>query len=369
MSRDNGEPRGLWPSEEDIVPLSGAATLTVPSATNGDRSDHTAVVDAEIQARLQLDRRASSELTQERLMPVPNHAPTRGWRRAVHLVTAGIVVPGQSAAERRRRELVSHVKTPIVGCRKVAFISRKGGVGKTTTCLLVGHTFALYRGDRVVAVDANPDAGTLAHRLRRETSETIATLLRDRAQLSRYADVRAYSSQAPSRLEVIAGDERSAIADQLTDTDVTSAVSLLERHYNLICLDTSAGVLGSSAQGVLRAADQLVVVTPPTLDGARAASSTLDWLCESGHTDLVRSAVAVLNGIRAGRSRVDVARIEEHFASRCRTCIRVPWEPHLETGAEVELDELWPATREAFLEVAAAVATGFATPTPTEGRS
>ena len=88
------------------------------------------------------------------------------------------------------------MKTPITGCRTVAFISRKGGVGKTTTCLLVGHTFALHRGDRVVALDANPDAGTLGYRLRRETDETIATLLHDRAAIDRYADVRAYSSQA-----------------------------------------------------------------------------------------------------------------------------------------------------------------------------
>src|SRR4029077_75736 len=111
--------------------------------------------------------------------------------------------------------LVAQVKTPIAGCRKVAFVSRKGGVGKTNTCLLVGPPFASYRGDRVVALDANPDAGTLGHRLRRETTETVATLLRDRQVIGRYADVRAYSSQASSRLEVIAGDERSEISAAL----------------------------------------------------------------------------------------------------------------------------------------------------------
>jgi len=33
---------------------------------------------------------------------------------------------------------------------------------------VLGHTFASYRGDRVIALDGNPDAGSLAYRVRRE---------------------------------------------------------------------------------------------------------------------------------------------------------------------------------------------------------
>jgi putative peptide zinc metalloprotease protein len=272
-----------------------------------------------------------------------------------------VVAVGPSAAELRRRELIALTTTPITGCRKVAFVSRKGGVGKTTTCLLVGHTFASHRGDRVVALDANPDAGTLGHRLRRESGETIATLLHDRAVLARYADVRAYSSQAPSRLEVIAGDDRLN-ADMLERAAVHEAVALLERHYNLVCLDTPAGVLSPAAQVVLDAADQLVLVSPTGLDGARAASSTLDWLEEHDHAALAASAVTALNGVRAERGEVDVNRIEAHFASRCRACVRIPWDPHLDTGADADTDALRPSTRDAFLELAAAIACGFAEP-------
>jgi MinD-like ATPase involved in chromosome partitioning or flagellar assembly len=195
----------------------------------------------------------------------------------------------------------------------------------------------------------------------RESGETIATLLHDRAVLAKYADVRGYSSQAASRLEVIAGDDRLD-PDVLERAAVHEAVALLERHYNLVCLDTPAGVLSPAAQGVLDAADQLVIVSPTGLDGARAASSTLDWLEEHGRAALAASAVAALNGVRAERGDVDVDRIEEHFASRCRACVRVPWDPHLETGADVETDALRPNTRDALLELAAAIACGFAEP-------
>jgi len=73
--------------------------------------------------------------------------------------------------------LVGRVKSPVVGCRRIAVVSRKGGVGKTTTTLMLGHTFASLRGDRVIALDGNPDAGSLAYRVRRETTNTIMSLL------------------------------------------------------------------------------------------------------------------------------------------------------------------------------------------------
>jgi putative peptide zinc metalloprotease protein len=344
--------RTFWPEADDVVPL----VETGPIATNGDRPE---AFFATRSRAARPPRLTAADFTPERMLRPRRQAPGSGWRRTVYALSAGTVAIPPSAAELRQRELVAQVKTPIRGCRKVAFVSRKGGVGKTTTCLLVGHTFALHRGDRVVALDANPDAGTLGHRLRRETTETVATLLRDRESIGRYADARAYTSQAPSRLEVIAGDDRSEIANAIEAGAVGHAVGVLERHYNLVCLDTAAGVLASAARGVLDAADQLVIVSSTSLDGARAASSTLDWLEDHGLGCLAFSAIAVLNGIRANGAAVEVGRIEEHFASRCQACVRIPWDPHLETGAEVVVDELRPETRQAFLELAAAIACGF----------
>ena len=56
----------------------------------------------------------------------------------------------------------ARVRTPVAGGHhRVAVLSLKGGVGKTTTAVGLGATFATLRGDRVIAVDANPDRGTL----------------------------------------------------------------------------------------------------------------------------------------------------------------------------------------------------------------
>jgi len=89
-------------------------------------------------------------------------------------------------------------------------LSLKGGVGKTTTTVTLGSTFASLRGDRVVAVDANPDRGTLSQKIPLETAATVRHLLGDAHRITRYSDVRAYTSQGPSRLEVLASDSDPA---------------------------------------------------------------------------------------------------------------------------------------------------------------
>ena len=61
-------------------------------------------------------------------------------------------------------------------------LSLKGGVGKTTATVGLGATLASMRGDRVIAVDANPDRGTLSDKVRLETAATVRDLLNERAR-------------------------------------------------------------------------------------------------------------------------------------------------------------------------------------------
>jgi putative peptide zinc metalloprotease protein len=283
--------------------------------------------------------------------------PGRGWRRVVHRVTGMDL--GPSAGELAERELLARVRTPAVGCRRVAVISRKGGIGKTTTTVGLGHTFATHRGDRVIALDANPDAGSMVFRVERQTASTLTQLLAEADVLQRYADVRAHTSQSASRLEVLASDNDPAISEALGEDGYRRALRVLEDHYNLILVDTGTGVLDPATQGILRIADQLVICAAPTIDGGKVAALTLDWLDEHGYDDLVRQAVAVVNQVGADTD-VDVSLIEGHFSRRCRRVVRVPWDPHLATGTQVELSSLRKTTRRAYLELAAAVADGFA---------
>lgn len=245
----------------------------------------------------------AAEFSDDYMLRRRGERPGRGWQRVLYDLSGGLVNVGPSRAEIEERELIGRVKAPVSGCRRIAVISRKGGVGKTTTTLCLGHTFASHRGDRVVALDGNPDAGSLGYRVRRETTSTVTDLLREVDDLDRYSDVRAFTSQAPTRLEVVASDDDPRITQALQEDDYKRMSELLEHHYNLILLDTGTGILDSATRGILDLADQLVVVMAPSLDGARAASLTLDWLDEHAYGGLVSGAVAVIKcGAREGHA-------------------------------------------------------------------
>ena len=59
---------------------------------------------------------------------------------------------------------------------------------------------------------------------------------------------------------------------------------------------------------------------------------------------------------------MDLARLEQHFAARCRSVVRIPYDAHLEEGAEVDLAQLSRATADAYLVLAAEVGDGFGYP-------
>lgn len=297
------------------------------------------------------------------LLGRPKQQPANGWRRWVYLGTGTLVNVGEGPNELRRRTLTAQVDRPLRGCYRIALLSLKGGVGKTTVTATLGATFASIRGDRVIAVDANPDRGTLSQKVPLETPSTVRHLLRDAEGITSYSDVRRYTSQGPSRLEVLASESDPAVSEAYSSADYQRTLEVLERYYSLVLTDCGTGMLHSAMSAVLDKADVLIIVSSGAVDGARSASATLDWLDAHGYQDLVRNSIVVVNAVRGrrgkGGTRVDMEKVVDHFARRCRSVRTLPFDPHLEEGAEIDLDRLRPETREALVELAATVAGGF----------
>lgn len=285
--------------------------------------------------------------------------PSAGWRKWLYLASFKQINVGESPKVTHRNSLIGEVSQPLQGCYRIALLSLKGGVGKTTITATLGATFASIRGDRVVAVDANPDRGTLSQKVPLETAATVRHLLRDAEGIERYSDVRAYTSQGPSRLEVLASESDPAVSEAFSSEDYLRALEVLERFYSLVLTDCGTGLMHSAMSAVLSKADVLVVISSGSVDGARSASATLDWLDAHGHQDLVRNSIAVINAVRPRSGKVDLAKVVDHFSRRCRAVRLVPFDPHLEEGAEISLDRLKPKTREALIELAAVVASDF----------
>lgn len=299
------------------------------------------------------------DLSTVALLGHAKRAPSQGWRKWLYLGTFKLINVGESPKVMRRNSLVAQVQRPLRGCYRIALLSLKGGVGKTTITATLGATLASIRGDRVVAVDANPDRGTLSQKVPLETPSTVRHLLRDAEGIEAYSDVRAYTSQGPSRLEVLASESDPAVSEAFSSEDYTRTLEVLERFYSVVLTDCGTGMLHSAMSAVLTKADVLIVISSGSVDGARSAAATLDWLDAHGHQDMVRNSIAVINAVRPRSGKVDLKKVVDHFARRCRAVRQVPFDPHLEEGAEISLERLKRETREALLDLAAVVAEGF----------
>ncbi|MFE9492120.1 SCO5717 family growth-regulating ATPase [Streptomyces sp. NPDC006641] len=266
---------------------------------------------------------------------------------------------GGKKEEAERQRKLELIRTPVLSCYRIAVISLKGGVGKTTTTTALGATLATERQDKILAIDANPDAGTLGRRVRRETGATIRDLVQAIPYLNSYMDIRRFTSQAPSGLEIIANDVDPAVSTTFNDEDYRRAIDVLGKQYPIILTDSGTGLLYSAMRGVLDLADQLIIISTPSVDGASSASTTLDWLSAHGYAELVQRSITVISGVRETGKMIKVDDIVQHFETRCRGVVVVPFDEHLSAGAEVDLDMMRPKTREAYFNLSAMVAEDF----------
>jgi MinD-like ATPase involved in chromosome partitioning or flagellar assembly len=298
---------------------------------------------------------AAVELSSDRLLNNKKQKAKSGRPAAA----AGRFKLGGKKEEAERQRKLQLIRTPVLSCYRIAVISLKGGVGKTTTTTALGSTLATERQDKILAIDANPDAGTLGRRVRRETGATIRDLVQAIPYLNSYMDIRRFTSQAPSGLEIIANDVDPAVSTTFNDEDYRRAIDVLGRQYPVILTDSGTGLLYSAMRGVLDLADQLIIISTPSVDGASSASTTLDWLSAHGYADLVSRSLTVISGVRETGKMIKVEDIVSHFETRTRGVVVVPFDEHLAAGAEVDLDMMRPRTREAYFNLAALVAEDF----------
>ncbi|WP_031076574.1 FhaA domain-containing protein [Streptomyces sp. NRRL S-118] len=296
-----------------------------------------------------LGRSAAVELSSDRLLRT-RPSGRRGLSR---------LRIGGRGAEREREQKLAILRTPVIRCHKIAVISLKGGVGKTTTTTALGATLATERQDRVVAIDANPDAGTLSRRVRCETSATIRDLVAELPSIDNYMAVRRFTSQSPSGLEILANDADPALSTAFNDEDYRRVVGCLGQHYPIVLTDSGTGLLHSAMRGILDFADQLIVVATPSVDGATSASTTLDWLRAHHYDDLVQRSITVISEPRQKSKLVKVNDVVDHFRARCRGVVMIPFDEHLATGSEVDLEQMKPRTRQAYFDLATLVAADF----------
>ena len=291
--------------------------------------------------------------------------PSWGWRGQLHRWSGGTLSPMPSEAELRHRAALEAVRRPLDAARTIVFANPKGGAGKTPATLLAAATFGTVRGGYVVAWDNNETRGTLG--LRGRTGARATTVWDLLAAVERFESAGAsvgelagyVRGQGEAQFDLLASDEDPSRMASIGREEFTRIQAVLARFYRILCVDTGNNVRAANWQAAMAAADQLVVCSTYALDHGYSASWMLDSLVAAGRADLVANAVTVLSGSSPRPDPAVRADLVEHFAARTRAVHEIPYDRALGAGEQIPYGELAPATREAWLQACAIMASGL----------
>jgi MinD-like ATPase involved in chromosome partitioning or flagellar assembly len=266
--------------------------------------------------------------------------------------------PGEqvlTAAERHRR------LEEVIAARRfwrsttIAVASPKGGVGKTTVTVVIGAILARLRSERVIAVDADPDYGTLGRSLvpaRPMFVDDLARLV-DQPALSP-AMLDRFLARGPEGLLVLPAPADPRRMDQLDEGTYARVIDRLRVLSPLVLLDCGAGMRGQATRAAIGAADQLVLVTdaePATVELVADAARDL-----AGTT---RPFSVVVN--KVPRSGIDRERLTA-LLPRARALIELPadrGQARRVAAGKFEWDTAPPAWKAAGRELAAGLVAGW----------
>lgn len=286
-----------------------------------------------------------------------------GWRAL--LARWGLVVkpsPTQVEHDERIRLASRH----WAGCRTIAVVNGKGGVGKTLTTAMLSAVFGRYGGGNVLAWDNNDTRGTLGWRTETGLYDTtIRDLLPATSNLlspdAGVSDItRFVHHQSADRYDVLRSNPELLAADQrLTSTEFEQLMRVAARYYRLVVFDSGNDESADRWLSMVDHSTQLVVPTLTAPESAESAALLLEALGardERSH-DLARNAVVVVTQAEPARP-AELRDIVLGFEGRVRDIVVIPFDPVLKRGP-LRFDDLRTPTREAWIRAAAATAAGL----------
>ncbi|MFU9036480.1 MULTISPECIES: hypothetical protein [Streptomyces] len=242
------------------------------------------------------------------------------------------------------------IQQPVTTGRQIAVSSIRGGAGKSTVAALLALTYAHYRPDPVLALEADPALGTLPHRLgAREVrwSGTDLAQIVDPSML--ITDLTGYLLPFAGGGWLLPGSQGSIGARLDLDT-YRIVMTSLRRHFAATVVDCET-LPAEVARTALVTTQARVLVTPATPEGVAATRSVLNWV-GGLHPGLLPTTVVVLTH-SSPDSGVDVRKAADHLGAGGAAVLPLPYDRHLAAGGAIRTELLGERTREAAARIAA----------------
>ncbi|MFF1490423.1 MinD/ParA family protein [Streptomyces sp. NPDC058319] len=236
--------------------------------------------------------------------------------------------------------------------RQIAVTSIRGGSGKTTVAALLSTTYAHYRQDPVLVVEADPALGSLPLRLGAEslrwTTGDLAGLVEPQMSL---LDVTGYLVQLPDNAWLLPGSQ-GQVGAMLDTRGYERVMVSLRRYFGVTVVDCET-LPAEVARTALSAAQARVLTVPATLEGLASTHAVLEWM--RGLPRSVTTSTVVLLTETVPHTGLDLDKAAEQLKETGASVRVLPYDRHLAAGGAIRTDLLARATRQAATELAAEV--------------
>jgi pilus assembly protein CpaE len=142
--------------------------------------------------------------------------------------------------------------------RVAAFLSNKGGIGKSTLAVNVACALALRHPDEVLLIDTSLQIGTCAMMLDLKPTTSIVDAIRERDRLDKTL-LRHLTLRHGSGLRLLAAPADALEASEVNDEAIARIVNLARRSFEYVIIDTFP-ILDSVLMTILDVADLDFVV-------------------------------------------------------------------------------------------------------------
>ncbi|WP_037854487.1 hypothetical protein [Streptomyces sp. NRRL S-340] len=328
-----------YPAPQHPVPQAqpapqGAAARPAPHAHRTAAPDSRPVVDKRLAAAGGKPRRGE---------PFTARA-LRAVRRTVSSSAAREVAETTATAE--------VLQQAVTTGRQIAVTSIRGGSGKTTVAALLGTTYAHYRQDPVLVVEADPALGSLPLRLGAEslrwTTGDLAGLVEPQMSL---LDVTGYLVQLPDNAWLLPGSQ-GQVGAMLDTRGYERVMVSLRRYFGVTVVDCET-LPAEVARTALSAAQARVLTVPATLEGLASTHAVLEWM--RGLPRSITTSTVVVLTETVPHTGVDLGKAAEQLKATGAAVRVLPYDRHLAAGGAIRTDLLARATRQAATALAAEV--------------
>jgi septum site-determining protein MinD len=262
--------------------------------------------------------------------------------RWVRTLTAG------SRESIRLTELTTALHRPVTTGRRIAVTGASGGVGKTTVSLLVASILAARREDAVLALDADPNPGSLLWRAGLRSSEVAANVAEQllNGRVANRDQLESLLPRTPGGLWVL-GDPYLEAESPRTPIAVAHAVG---RFFGVTVLDCGGDPAGWAVRGA-DTAHAAILVAGATVDGVRAMHLELEDSAQRPDSPLMRSVVALVSRTSTTEG-VDLKAATKSLSTHGPQVVHIPYDRHLAVGAPIDLRRVGEPTLVAAMELA-----------------